>query len=105
MMDALTAKFLPRFATLARERLRGALESALDRRRDRADGVAHDLHSLAGEAGLLGLEGVIGVARQAEEAARRFASTGAESDAVSFVESLRNLERAVAEATTRAPSP
>jgi HPt (histidine-containing phosphotransfer) domain-containing protein len=102
-MDQLTAKFLPRFATLAQERLRRAIESAIDRRRDRAEGVAHDLHALAGEAGLLGLEGVIGVARKAEEAARRFGNTGAEGDAVSFVECLKLLERAVADATGGAP--
>jgi hypothetical protein len=98
-MDDLTAKFLPRFARLAHERLRKALESAIDRRRDRAEGVAHDLHALAGEAGLLGLEGVIGAARKAEEAARRFSNTGSEGDAVSFVECLKTLERAVADAT------
>lgn len=102
-MDELTARFLPRFAALAQQRLRRALEMAIDRRHERAEGVAHDLHALAGEAGLLGLEHVIGAARVAEDAARRFGTSGAEGDAVAFVEVLKNLERAVL-AAMREPS-
>jgi hypothetical protein len=99
-MDDLTAKFLPRFVALTRDRLRRAMEAAIDKRGDRAEAAAHDLHALAGEAGLLGLEGgVIGLARAAEEAARRFVGTGAEGDAVAFADSLKRLERAVNEAT------
>jgi HPt (histidine-containing phosphotransfer) domain-containing protein len=98
-MDDLIAKFLPRFIALTRERLRRAMETAIDGRSDRAEAAAHDLHALAGEAGLLGLEGVIGLARSAEEAARQFGATGAESDAVTLVDSLKKLERAVSETT------
>jgi hypothetical protein len=98
-MDDLTAKFLPRFLALTRDRLRRAMETAIDGRSDRAEAAAHDLHALAGEAGLLGLDGVLGVARTAEEAARRFGATGAESDAVALVDSLKRLERAVNETT------
>jgi HPt (histidine-containing phosphotransfer) domain-containing protein len=97
-MDELVAKFLPRFAALARERLRAALEGAVERRHDRAADAAHDLHALAGEAGLLGLEGVIGAARTAEDAARRFCGTAAEDDALAFVASLKILERVVTHA-------
>jgi HPt (histidine-containing phosphotransfer) domain-containing protein len=98
-MDELVAKFLPRFAALARERLRVAAGAAAARRPTDAEAVAHELHALAGEAGLLGLEGVIGVARSAEEAARRFGGSGSESDAAAFADSVRSLEQAVAEAT------
>lgn len=101
-MDELVAKFLPRFAALARQRLQQAMQDARDRRRDRAPAVAHDLHALAGEAGLLGLENVIGIARSAEAAARQFGGSGTESDAIAFVSSLKNLEQAVAEATNGA---
>ncbi|HEY1690879.1 MAG TPA: Hpt domain-containing protein [Polyangiaceae bacterium] len=98
-MDELVAKFLPRFAVLARDRIEGALRAAEGRRHDRAEAVAHDMHSLAGEAGLLGLEGVIVVARAAEDAARRFGGSGGDADAAAFVDCLRSLERAVAAAT------
>lgn len=104
MMDDLVARFLPRFAVLARERLRHALQTATDRRPEGAAAVAHDMHALAGEAGLLGLEGVIGAARRADEAARRFGGSGTENDALVFVDCLKTLERAVAEATGGAPT-
>jgi HPt (histidine-containing phosphotransfer) domain-containing protein len=99
VMDDLVAKFLPRFAALARERIRHALETATDRRRESATSVAHDLHALAGEAGLLGLGEVIGMARRAEAAAKTFGSGGTESDAIELEDCLRSLERAVADAT------
>jgi len=99
-MDELVAKFMPRFVTLARGRLRDALATAVERRHDRTDVAAHDLHSLAGEAGLLGLEGVIGAARKAEDAARRFGGSASEDDAIALVECLRVLELAVTQATS-----
>ncbi|MGH7297963.1 MAG: Hpt domain-containing protein [Polyangiaceae bacterium] len=98
-MDELVARFMPRFAALARERLQVATRTAAERRHRDAEAVAHDLHALAGEAGLLGLEGVVGVARSAEEAARRFGGTGSEGDAQALAESVRTLEQAVAGAT------
>ena len=98
-MDDLVARFLPRFAALARERLQKATGIAAQRDRDGAGAVAHDLHSLAGEAGLLGLEGVIDLARIAEDAARRFGSSGSDGDAESFATCLAQLEAAVTEAT------
>jgi HPt (histidine-containing phosphotransfer) domain-containing protein len=98
-MDELIAKFLPRFAALARQRVLVALEIARERRHGSAPQVVHDLHALAGEAGLLGLEQVIGVARRAEEAARRFAASRDDGDARGLHECLVQLERAVAEAT------
>jgi HPt (histidine-containing phosphotransfer) domain-containing protein len=97
-MEGLLAKFLPRFLALAHDRLRNGLEVATNRWRDRAEGIAHELHALAGEAGLLGLEGVVDHARTAEEAARRFGGTGDEDDATSLVESLKRLENAVTNA-------
>jgi len=104
-MDDLTEKYLARFVALASERIRRATEVAIDRRRDRAEVVVHDLHSLGGESGLLGLEGVLEVARKAEEAARRFGQTGAEADAVALAEHVKVLERAVTKATTGLRSP
>jgi HPt (histidine-containing phosphotransfer) domain-containing protein len=94
-MDGLVAKFLPRFVGLTHDRLRRALEVASNGWRERADGVAHDLHALAGEAGLLGLEGVMEQARTAEQLARRFGASGAKEDAASLIDSLRRLEDAV----------
>lgn len=103
-MDQLTAKFLPRFASLARDRLLRAFQIANERHRERADAVVHDLHAIAGEAGLLGLEAVMGAARSAEDAARQFGTRGAEADAAAFVQCLQNLERAVIEAAAPRPS-
>jgi hypothetical protein len=98
-MDELIEKFMPRFAALARDRLRQAMQTAKDRRPEATAGIVHELHALGGEAGLLGLERVLVAARRAEHAAQRFGKTGAESDAVAFVEHLRSLESAVTEAT------
>lgn len=102
-MDELIAKFLPRFETLARERLRRAAECASSRKHELAEDIAHDLHSLAGEAGLLGLEGVTTTARTAEQAARRFGDTREEDDANGLGECLVELERALADAMADRP--
>jgi HPt (histidine-containing phosphotransfer) domain-containing protein len=99
MMDELTAKFLPRFATLARDRLKQAREAATGRLYDKGRLIVHDLHAMAGEAGLLGLGAVVTAARSAEDAARRFGQTSSESDALKLLECLEPLERAVADAT------
>jgi HPt (histidine-containing phosphotransfer) domain-containing protein len=99
-MDEITAKFLPRFAALSRDRLTRAIEVATARRKEGAEQVARELHALAGEAGLLGLEQVTGVARRAEEAARRFAGSAGGEEADELLEWLQKLERAVTEATT-----
>lgn len=102
-MDELVAKFLPRFAALARERMRRAAECASSRKHELAADIAHDLHSLAGEAGLLGLESVTTTARSAEQAARRFGDTREEDDANGLGECLVNLERALADAMADRP--
>jgi HPt (histidine-containing phosphotransfer) domain-containing protein len=98
VMDELVAKFLPRFAALAKDRLRVAMDAAVHGNRANADVIAHDLHSLAGEAGLLGLEGVIEAARKAEDTARRFGGSTSDEDASALVDCLKVLERAVTHA-------
>jgi hypothetical protein len=103
-MDELTAQFLPKFTALAHERLRKAMETGIDRRHDRAEAIAHDLHALAGEGGLLGLDGVIEPARRAEEAARSFGASRAEADAVALIERIKDLQLALAEAMARVRS-
>ncbi|HEX8789937.1 MAG TPA: hypothetical protein VF765_03230 [Polyangiaceae bacterium] len=102
-MDELLAKFLPRFASLARERVQRATECVSSRKHEAAAEIAHDMHSLAGEAGLLGLEGVTTTARCAEEAARRFGDTREEDDANGLGECLEKLERALADAMADRP--
>jgi HPt (histidine-containing phosphotransfer) domain-containing protein len=104
VMDQLVKKFMPRFVTLARERLRGAIEAANASRFDRAEVLAHDMHALAGEAGLLGLEDVVTLAREAEQAAKRFGSTSSVHDIATFVDALKALEQGVDTATERIPS-
>lgn len=99
MIDDIAAKFLPRFASLARERLRNALEVAGTRRKESAAAVTRDMHALAGEAGLLGLEAVLSAARRAEVAAKQFGASGADGDAQALLDLLRELERAVATIT------
>ncbi len=103
-MDDIAAKFLPRFASLARERLRNALEVAGTRRHASAAGVTRDMHALAGEAGLLGLDTVLTGARRAEAAARQYGASGSDGDAQALVDSLRELERAVATTTATTPT-
>jgi HPt (histidine-containing phosphotransfer) domain-containing protein len=102
-MDELVAKFLPRFAALAGERVRRASECASSRKHELAAAIAHDLHSLAGEAGLMGLEAVTTTARSAEQAARRFGDTREEGDANGLAKCLEDLERALADAMADRP--
>jgi HPt (histidine-containing phosphotransfer) domain-containing protein len=104
VMDELVAKFLPRFGTLARERLRRALDSASSRRHESAPDIIHDMHALAGEAGLLGLERVTGVARTAEAAAKRYRDSRADGDAAGLVACLERLSTEVSEALAETAS-
>jgi hypothetical protein len=95
------ARFLPRFAALARDRIARAMAVASTRDATRAPSVIGDMHSLAGEAGMLGLETVLQAAIAAESAARRFALEG--GDAPMLDRALRDLEEAVAAATRGLP--
>jgi HPt (histidine-containing phosphotransfer) domain-containing protein len=62
------ARFLPRFAALARERVERALAHAA---RAEFGAIASELHALAGEAALLGLDRIAELAREGEETARK----------------------------------
>jgi hypothetical protein len=99
-MDML-ARFLPRFATLARNRIKRAVAIASAPDAAGAKSVAGEMHSLAGEAGMLGLESVLRAARDAEGAALRFAVEGGATAPLS--EALRRLEVAIADVTRGIP--
>jgi HPt (histidine-containing phosphotransfer) domain-containing protein len=62
------ARFLPRFAELARERVERALALAA---RAEFGAIVSELHALAGEATLLGLNRIAELAREGEETARK----------------------------------
>ncbi len=98
-MDELTARFLPRFAALARDRLARGMTVAVGRQRDQGSQLVHDMHAMAGEAGLLGLSAVMELARGAESSARQFAGGEADGDAVALIDCLQRLETALKEAT------
>jgi chemotaxis protein histidine kinase CheA len=94
-MDALLARFLPRFTLLARTRLTHALDVARQRNFAAMMDVVHELHTLAGEAGLLGLAPLVPLARDGEAMAKRLNGTRAEADAEALVDLLLQLATAV----------
>jgi HPt (histidine-containing phosphotransfer) domain-containing protein len=96
-MTDLVARFLPRFAALARERAARALAVAANADTAQAETVVRDMHSVAGEAGMLGLQDVLRAARDAESAAKRFHADPAQHGALA--EAVRVLEAAVSDAT------
>ncbi len=95
-MEDVKRKFLPRFAALAKERIRHGLEIATAVEGDQAIDLARELHSLAGEAGLLGLGELLGLARAAEVAAMQLHASRVPSKRTALEQTLLELERAVA---------
>jgi HPt (histidine-containing phosphotransfer) domain-containing protein len=101
-MDALLARFLPRFTALARTRMSQVLEIATCKNFAAMPEVAHHLHTLAGEAGLLGLTSIVPLARDGEAKAKRLGATHTEADCDELVEVLGRLAAAI-ELLTPAP--
>lgn len=96
MMDDVRQKFLPRFASLARERIARAKELAQERPKgEEALSLAREFHSLAGEAGLLGLGELIQLARAVEEAATQIHNDRSTERIANLREALASLERAL----------
>ncbi len=95
-MTDLVARFLPRFAALARERVARAMAVASSADVAQAPAVARDMHSVAGEAGMLGLQDVLQAAREAEGAAKRFTADPHHVEALASA--ARALEAAVSAA-------
>jgi HPt (histidine-containing phosphotransfer) domain-containing protein len=95
-MSDLVARFLPRFAALARERSARAMAVVTSADSGQASAVARDMHSVAGEAGMLGLQAVLKAAREAEIAAKRFASDPGQVQALASA--LTELDAAVSAA-------
>lgn len=96
-MEDIARKFLPRFAALARERIRQGLKVAATIDGDEALHVARELHSLAGEAGLLGLSELLSLARTAEEAATQLHASRVEPKRLALERALLDLHLAVSE--------
>jgi HPt (histidine-containing phosphotransfer) domain-containing protein len=96
-VNDLIARFLPRFAALARERTARAMAVATNADVAQAPSVVRDMHSVAGEAGMLGLQAVLEAAREAENAAKRFSTAPDRVEALAGA--LRSLDAAVSEAT------
>lgn len=95
MIDALQARFLPRFTALARTRLERAREAAARKDFDAAHETARELHAIAGEAGLLGLATVVPLARAGEDFARAAAASKSDRDGESLASALEALAAAV----------
>lgn len=96
MMDEVRQKFLPRFTSLARERIARAKELAQVRPKgEEALGLAREFHSLAGEAGLLGLGELIQLARAVEEAATQIHNDRSTERIGTLRDTLAALERAL----------
>lgn len=106
-MDDVKAKFLPRFCTLAKDRIRtGQKVASVAPRGEEALHLARELHSLAGEAGLLGFSELLSLARAAEEAATELHSRRNEERQKALETALAKLLEAVTriEATITQPS-
>jgi HPt (histidine-containing phosphotransfer) domain-containing protein len=95
-MEDVKRKFLPRFAALAKERIRHGREIAASVEGDQAIDFARELHSMAGEAGLLGLGELLALARNAEVAAMQLHASRVPSKRTALEQALLELERAVA---------
>lgn len=94
-MEDIKRKFLPRFAALAKERIRVGLEVADTVDGDRALVLARELHSMAGEAGLLGLTDLLSLARAAEVAATQLHAARTPSKRTALQQTLLDLHHAV----------
>jgi two-component system chemotaxis sensor kinase CheA/two-component system sensor histidine kinase and response regulator WspE len=95
-MEDVKRKFLPRFVSLAKERIRAGLDVAqADLRGEEALHLARELHSLAGEAGLLGFSELLSIARAAEEAATELHSRRTEERSQALKSALSELHVAV----------
>lgn len=95
-MEDIKRKFLPRFAALAKERIRVGLEVAATVEGDQALVLARELHSMAGEAGLLGLTDLLALARAAEVAATQLHAARVPSKRTALQQALLDLHLAVA---------
>lgn len=89
--DDFRARFLPRFAAVARKRLENA--EALIARADpaKAGMLAAEMHALAGEAAILGLTEVADAAHEAEIAAEGWLRSGVAEGAAACQKSLDSL--------------
>lgn len=96
-MEDVKRKFLPRFASLAKERIRHGLVIAASFEGDQALDLARELHSMAGEAGLLGLGDLLALARNAEVAAMQLHASRVPSKRTALEQTLLELERAISE--------
>jgi HPt (histidine-containing phosphotransfer) domain-containing protein len=94
-VEDIRRKFLPRFAALAKERIRVGLEVAEAFEGDQALVLARELHSMAGEAGLLGLGDLLSIARAAEVAATQLHASRVPSKRTALQQTLLDLLRAV----------
>ena len=94
-MEDVKRKFLPRFASLAKERICHGLAIAANVEGDQALDLARELHSMAGEAGLLGLGDLLALARNAEVAAMQLHAARVPSKRTALEQTLLELERAV----------
>jgi HPt (histidine-containing phosphotransfer) domain-containing protein len=94
-VEDIKRKFLPRFATLAKERIRVGLEVAAGVEGDQALVLARELHSMAGEAGLLGLGDLLSLARAAEVAATQLHAARVPSKRTALQQALLDLHLAV----------
>ncbi|MDB5213793.1 MAG: hypothetical protein JWO86_1720 [Myxococcaceae bacterium] len=101
-MEEVKRKFLPRFAALAKERIRHGLTIAQNVEGDQALDLARELHSMAGEAGLLGLGDLLALARNAEVAAMQLHAARVPSKRTALEQTLLELERAVSEVAREA---
>jgi HPt (histidine-containing phosphotransfer) domain-containing protein len=95
-VEDIKRKFLPRFAVLAKERIRVGLEVASTVEGDQALVLARELHSMAGEAGLLGLTDLLSLARAAEVAATQLHASRVPSKRTALQQTLLDLLLAVA---------
>ncbi len=104
-MDDVTRKFLPRFAALAKERIRVGLEVAAGTEGDKALDLARELHSMAGEAGLLGLGELLSLARAAEVAATQLHASRVPSKRTALEQALFDLHVAVSAVESQLDTP
>jgi HPt (histidine-containing phosphotransfer) domain-containing protein len=95
MVDDIKRRFLPRFAALAKERIRVGLDVAASLEGDQALVLARELHSMAGEAGLLGFTELLSLARVAEVAATQLHASRVPSKRTALQQALLDLQFAV----------
>lgn len=91
VVDDLLERFLPRFRTLAMERLVKATAVATERDFPGIAGAAGDLHAIAGESGLLGLSQIAAAARVAEDLGRACGVSHAVADVEAFLAAVTTI--------------